>query len=146
MYFVQRDVRPKGKMDEVFLENGFPMGSSRRVYKIGGSEVREIIISSSQLASPMVTDLVYQKYHKLISTLTELLVDDEGDSSDSMREALNQIEKFRLEIKNKYRNYLKRKDLELMSKQLMILKKEAMERYLEIRNQFLRTNDTKRSK
>ena len=38
-----------------------------------------------------------------IKLLTDLLVEDD-DSGDSYREALNQIERFRMMIKNKYRN------------------------------------------
>ena len=71
---------------------------------------------------------------------------DDDDSGDSIREALNQIEKFKQEIKNKYRDYLKKKDLELMSKQLYLLQKEATERYMEIRNSFIKMNEEKRSK
>ena len=48
-----------------------------------------------------------KKYDKLIKYLTELLVSAD-DTGDAMREALNQIEKFRLEIKIKYRKFLKR--------------------------------------
>ena len=72
---------------------------------------------------------VFKKYDKLILTLTDLLVDDD-DTGDSLREALNRIEKFRLEIKIKYRKYLKKKELEKMSKQLIKLKKEAMIRLM----------------
>ena len=74
------------------------------------------------------------------------MLTDDDDSGDSIREALNQIEKFRLEVKNKYRDYLKKKEMELMSTQLMILQKEAMERYMEIRNSFVRREENKRSK
>ena len=145
MYSVHSEVKLKGKMDDVFVNEGFPMGGANHVYKIGGCEVKSIKVAGPKLASPMVTELVMKKYHKLIAYLTELFVDDD-DSGESMREALNQIEKFRLEIKNKYRDFLKKKELELMSKQLMILQKEATERYLEIRNSFVKMQEEKRSK
>ena len=145
MYLVQSDVKIKGNMDDVLITDCFLMGGSNKAFQIQGSTIKSIKVASSDLASPMVTELVLKKYHKLIAYLTELLVDDD-DSGDSMREALNHIEKFRLEIKNKYRDFLKRKELELMSKQLALLQKEATERLMEIRNSFIKTNEEKRSK
>ena len=145
MYSVNSDKNMKGRLDNVLILDGFPMGSANRVYQIQGSPIRCIKVIGRPLASPMVTDLVMKKYRKLIAYLTELLVDDD-DSGDSIREALNQIEKFKQEIKNKYRDYLKKKDLELMSKQLYLLQKEATERYMEIRNSFIKMNEEKRSK
>ncbi len=145
MYSVNSDKNMKGRLDNVLILDGFPMGSANRVYQIQGSPIRCIKVIGRPLASPMVTDLVMKKYRKLIAYLTELLIDDD-DSGDSVREALNQIEKFKQEIKNKYRDYLKKKDLELMSKQLYLLQKEATERYMEIRNSFIKMNEEKRSK
>ena len=72
-------------------------------------------------------------YKKLLNLLAELLTDDD-DSGDSYREALNQIERFRMIIKNKYRDFLLRQDLEKMSKKLVILQKEANNKLLEIHN------------
>lgn len=135
----------KGKLENVYIFDGFPMGGSNRVYQIHDSSIRSIKVMGPSLASPMVTKLVMKKYQKLVSYLTELLTDDD-DSGDSIREALNQIEKFKQEIKNKYRDFLKKKELELMSKQLMILEKEAAVRYMEIRNSFVKSNEEKRSK
>jgi len=145
MYSVNTERKLKGKMDEISIIDGFLMGGSNKTYKIQGSSIRSIKVVNTSLASSMVTDLVMKKYHTLIAYLTELLIDDD-DSGDSMREALNQIEKFRLEIKNKYRDFLKKKELELMSKQLLLLQKEATERYMEIRNSFIKMNEEKRSK
>ena len=144
MYSVHSEVKVKGKMDALSNE-GFPMGNAQKVYKIGDTEIKGIKIIGTDLASPMVTDIVSKKYNKLIVYLTDLLTSDD-DSGDAIREALNQIEKFRLEIKNKYRDYLKKKELDMMSKQLMILQKEATERYIELRNSFLKRDENKRSK
>ena len=78
---------------------------------------------------------IFYKYNKLIVKLTDLITSDD-DSGDDIREALNQIERFRLEIKNKYRNYLKKVELEKMSKELSTLKKAAEKRYLEFNDYF----------
>ena len=66
-----------------------------------------------------------------IAILTELLISDD-DSGESFREALNQIERFKVEIKSRYREYLKQKELEFMSKQLKALQKEATMRLYEL--------------
>ena len=145
MYSVNNDINLKGKMEELSILNSFSMGSENRVFQIHGSAVRHIQVTGSELATPMVSELVQKKYQKLIAYLTDLLTDDD-DTGDSIREALNHIEKFRLEIKNKYRDFLKQKELEMMSKQLLILKKEAEERYMELRNSFLLQEENKRSK
>ena len=112
------------------------MASKRKTFKINGAEIREIKVVNKKFANPLVYKKVLQKYNTLISLLTDLLVSDD-DSGDSYREALNQIEKFRMEIKNKYRRYLKKNELEKMSKQLMTLKKEATKKIIELQNSYL---------
>lgn len=128
---------------ELIELEGFMMGSKNKVYKINGSDVRDIKVVDKNLASSLVNKQVSKKYEKLINYLTELLIDDD-DSGDSYREALNQIEKFRLEIKNKYRKYLKQKELEMMSKKLQILQKEANNRLLEIQENYYKYREENR--
>ena len=78
-----------------------------KVFNIGDYKVSNIVIYSKILGEKVVSSKVMKKYDKLIKYLTELLVSAD-DTGDAMREALNQIEKFRLEIKIKYRKFLKR--------------------------------------
>lgn len=133
------------KMELIEL-TGFMMTSRSKVFKINGSDIKEIKVVNKKLANPLVSKKVLKKYNKLIAYLTELLIDDD-DSGETFREALNQIEKFRLEIKIKYRNFLKQKELEMMSKQLMALQKEAKLRLEEIRASYLEMqNENRRSK
>ena len=130
----------KGKLidkTELLDIDGFLLKSRKKVLKVDNCNIRELRVSSKKLANPIVSKKVSQKYDKLIANLTELLLDEDDESGASLREALNQIEKFRLEIKNKYRNYLKKKELEKMSKQLSILKKEATLRLMEIRERYI---------
>lgn len=141
MYTIVNDRKYKNKnklVDKEQLENieGFIMTPRKKGFKINNSEITDIEVVSKKLANPIVSRKVFKKYDKLILTLTDLLVDDD-DTGDSLREALNRIEKFRLEIKIKYRKYLKKKELEKMSKQLVKLKKEAMIRLMEIQESYL---------
>lgn len=133
----------KNELTEI---NGFMMASKNKVFHINGCEIREIKVVNKSLANPLVSRKVFKHYNKLISYLTELLVDDD-DSGDTFREALNQIEKFRLEIKVKYREFLRQKELELMSKQLMALQREAKIRLMEVQDSYLNMlNSGKKSK
>jgi hypoxanthine phosphoribosyltransferase len=148
MYSINYNVINTGYLAEMnYVDNGFVLGSRNKVFKIAGMAVKNIIIYTKRLASVLVTEKVTTKFQKLVVLLTELLVDDD-DSGDTFREALNHIEKFRLEIKNKYRNYLKQKELEMMSKQLSSLQKVANERLLEIHNSYLESldNENRRSR
>ena len=149
MYSVDNKKKNKNKLvdkNEIIELDGFMMGSKNKTFKIDGNEVRDIRVVDTKLASALVNKQVSKKYEKLINYLTELLVDDD-DSGDAYREALNQIEKFRQEIKNKYRKFLKQKELEMMSKKLVILQKEANKKLYEIQENILKyQNENRRSK
>ena len=137
MYNINKTKKGKTAIKEEIINiDGFLMASKRKVFKINGAEIREIKVVNKKLANPLVYKKVLQKYNILINLLTDLLVSDD-DSGDSYREVLNQIEKFRIEIKNKYRKYLKKNELEKMSKQLMTLKKEANKKIVELHNSYM---------
>lgn len=144
MYSINKQ-KKCGEFDDDVLIDGFSMNSKKKSFNIKGTDVKNINISSKKLASPLVSNKVMKKYNKLLEYLTELLVSDD-DTGDAMREALNHIEKFRLEIKIKYRKYLMKKDLEMMSKQLVKLQKAANNRLLEIHNSYLEQLNRNRSK
>ena len=143
MYLITK-YKSLGNLDNLEIK-AIPMGSKEKKYDIGGTSVKNIVISNSLLATPIIQRKVMKKYKRLIAYLTELLVDDDS-SGDAMREVLNQIEKFRLEITIKYRKFLKQKELEMMSKQLVKLQKIANEKLLEIHNSYLDMMNHKRSK
>ena len=149
MYSVDIKKKNKNKLidkTEIIELEGFMMGSKNKTFKIDGNQVRDIKVVDTKLASSLVNKQVSKKYEKLSNYLTELLIDDD-DSGDTYREALNQIEKFRQEIKNKYRKYLKQKELETMSKKLIVLQKEANKRLSELLNNvYTFENENRRSK
>lgn len=131
MYSVVK-AKINGDLDYI-SEEGFVLGKKDAVFEVNNTTVKNIEVCDRKLANPVVYVKVHTMYKKLLNLLAELLTDDD-DSGDSYREALNQIERFRMIIKNKYRDFLLRQDLEKMSKKLVILQKEANNKLLEIHN------------
>lgn len=147
MYSVsnKKNIKNKTKKIDFTILEGFDMASKDKVFKINESNIREIKIMNMKLANPLASKKVLKKYDKLIEYLTEVLVDDD-DTGDVTRKALDRIEKFRLEIKIKYRNFLKQKELEQMGKKLVIIKKELLKKEQIIRNSYENIETNHRSK
>lgn len=112
----------------------FPFGVKNKTYKIKEESVKNILIYQKELAYPLAKTQAIKKYEKLMRTLPDLLLNDDDDDGESIKEALSQIERFRQIIKNKYRSFLTKKELEQMAKKLKLMQKEAKERIIEINN------------
>lgn len=125
--------------------DGFLMPSSRNGFNICNQKITYINVVDTELAKPIVRKFVSTKYKKLIKTLTELLISDD-DSGDTFRLALDKIEKFRMEVKNKYRRFLEKKELEIMAKQLSALQKQAKLEFAELQNNLLSINEMGKGK
>lgn len=137
MYFLNRK-KMKDIVDDLYL-SGVMFGIENRSYKIGTVIIKNLEIYDKKLAHPIAVMQVKKKYEKLMKILPDLLISDD-DSGESIRHALNEIERFRQIIKNKYREYLKEKDLKLMSSQLKVLQREAKAKYLEMQNSYRYTS------
>ena len=137
MYFLNRK-KMKELVDDLYL-SGVMFGIENRSYKIGTVIIKNLEIYDKKLAHPIAVMQVKKKYEKLMKILPDLLISDD-DSGESIRHALNEIERFRQIIKNKYREYLKEKDLKLMSSQLKVLQREAKAKYLEMQNSYRYTS------
>lgn len=150
MYFISRKkvVKKKWKFkdfESLCNLDGFLMPSSRNGFNICNQKITYINVVDIELAKPIVRKFVSTKYKKLIKTLTELLISDD-DSGDTFRLALDKIEKFRMEVKNKYRRFLEQKELEIMAKQLSALQKQAKLEFAELQNNLLSMNEMGKGK
>lgn len=150
MYFVSKKkvIKKKWKFkdfEDIRNLEGFLMPSTKNGFNIQNQKITNISIVNIDLAKPIVSNYVSKKYKRLIKELTELLISDD-DSGDTFRLALDKIEKFRMEVKNKYRRFLEQKELEIMAKQLSALQKQAKLEFAELQNNLLSMNEMGKGK
>lgn len=143
MYKINNTKKNKGKLTkEINFINieGYTMHTKNKYFIIEGEKVTDIKIINKTLINSVVTEIVEKKFNKLIKEITELFISDDDDTDGAMDIVLDRIEKFRQEIKNKYRMYLKEQELKKMSNKLKLLQKEAKSKKEElIRYQFENT-------
>ena len=106
----------------------------------------KVFIYSLDLQKVFISNKVYKKYLKLLKMVNFYLNSDD-DTGTAYHEALNEIEKFRQLVKNKYRAYLLEKTLKEMSLELSKKVMEAKRRliFIETKN-YDYTNENRRSR
>lgn len=81
------------------------------------SHDNKVSIYSLEIQKVFISKKVYKKYLKLLK-LVKFYLNSDDDTGTAYHEALNEIEKFRQLVKNKYRAYLLDKTLKEMSLEL----------------------------
>ncbi|MBQ6538934.1 MAG: hypothetical protein IJL76_01500 [Bacilli bacterium] len=104
---------------------------NKKGFKINNIDIKDITIYNKKMARPFILKIVNHKFDKLILKLTEDMSSD-SDDDDVYKKVLEEIEIFRLLIKEKYRPFLRKGELEKMAKKLKFLKTEAMRRLLNL--------------
>lgn len=136
----------ESKIGQIIAKNqyeGFLMVSKTKPIYIRQNQISNLNIVNKTLAHKPASQKARAYYEKVINYLTDLLISDD-EEGESARIALNEIEKFRMQIKIKYRNFLTKEELEKMSKQLKILQNEAKLKLLEINNNLIEENQNSR--
>ncbi|MBE6157263.1 MAG: hypothetical protein E7160_00495 [Firmicutes bacterium] len=142
---IPRTKRTRFELKEEYVLEGYQMPSRSKKFQVDGISIENLILTNRGLARPIIVKKVETKYNKLLMLLTELLVTDD-DSGETYREALNQIERFRQIIKNKYRKFLTQKELEGMANQLKLIQMEITSRLYQGEFTYDYTNATGKSR
>ena len=115
--------------EEINKLKGISLNKNKEALKIKGTSIKNIIITDKKIVLPLLKSKIFKKYQKLLNEVV-ILLDNEDDDGSNLLLALDKIERFRAIVKNKYRNYLEKSELEFMAHKLKILKKEIKNRYL----------------
>lgn len=95
--------------------------------------VNRMILINPSLIEKMVDKKIKRRFDYLINLLSIVYENDDG-TGDGLQLALDEAEKFRNELCNKYRQYLKEEKYELLLKKISILEDELYLRMQYIMN------------
>lgn len=134
-YFVVKD---KNDLSVTYFEydkvHGYDL-NPRNVKIKDAIDVNKMIVINPSMIEKLAYRKVDSKYKKLLKIVSYLFESDEDDDSvNGYMQALNYIEKIRLELFVKYRNKLKEKDLEAFERKISVIEQELKVRLMFLQN------------
>ena len=93
--------------------------------------VNRMILINPSLIEKMVDKKIKRRFDYLINLLS-VVYENDDDTGEGLKRALNEAEKFRTELSNKYRQYINEEKYQLLLKKIAILEDE-----LYLRMQFI---------
>ena len=122
-------VKEKNKKEIAYFEydklDGFNMTSKNKNIKLKDAiNVNKMVIINPSMVEKLVDKKINIRMKKLINLIINIY-DTEDDPGSSLMQALNEIEKFKREMINKYLNYMNKKQLKLLEEQIKMLESEV---------------------
>ena len=122
------------KLDgKINIVDGYMLKSRSRSFTFLKTSVSNIRVINREFIHNLVKKKVDIRFENLMKKLVLLLISDD-DTGESARLILDRVEKFRQEIKNKYKMYLTKKELDELARQLVHMQKEAKMKMILISN------------
>ena len=104
--------------------NGYSIHPKPNIKFSNAINVNKMIIINPSLIDKIIDRKIKHKFNSLINLLSFVYENEEASTPDGLELALNEAEKFRMEIINKYKQYLSEEKLNLLEKKLDILEDE----------------------
>ena len=102
-------------------------------YEVDEKEIKSLHLSNVLIVNDNLIDQYMMKrinnrFKKILEYIASIYEDDDDDTTDSLMKALNQVEKFKMELINKDRKYIEKEHIELISKKVKIIEKELQDK------------------
>ena len=124
-------VKEKNKKYITYFEydklNGFNMTAKNKNIKLKDAiNVNKMVIINPTFIEKLINKKINSKIKKLVDLISIIYESDDDDPAGSLMQALNEVEKFKREILNKYLNYMTKEQIDLLEKKINILETEVM--------------------
>ena len=122
-------VKEKNKKEIAYFEydklDGFNMTSKNKNIKLKDAiNVNKMVIVNPSMVEKLIDKKINIRMKKLVNLILNIY-DSEDDPGSSMMQALNEIEKFKREMINKYLNYMNKKQLSNLEDKIRMLESEV---------------------
>lgn len=134
-------VKTKDSKDIKYFEydkiSGYSIKPNPKLKFQDAINVNKMILINPTLIEKMVDKKIKRKFDYLINLLS-VVYENDDDTGDGLKLALDEAEKFRLELCNKYKKYVQEEKYELLLKKVAILEDEL---YLRMQYVMNKAND-----
>lgn len=122
-------VKEKNSKDIKYFDydklNGYNLTTKKDVHFADAIDVNRVIIINPTFIEKIASRKINTKFNKLINMMQVVCeVGDEDESGEGYKIALDEAEKLKLELWNKYKKFIADEKLELMIKKIEILEDE----------------------
>ena len=123
-------VKEKNKKEITYFEydklKGFNMTSKNKNIKLRDAiNVNKMVIINPSFIEKLINKKINVKIMKLIDLLSNIYESDDDDPAGTLMMALNEVEKFKREMINRYVEYMNKEQLRLLDKKIKILEHEV---------------------
>jgi len=135
-------VKEKNKKSVTYFEydklDGFNMTPKNKNIKLKDAiNVNKMVIINPSFIEKLINKKINTKIRKLIDLLANIYDIDDEDPSGALMEALNEVEKFKREMINKYLNYMTKEQVDVLEKKVQILESEVLQQAYRLNEQKL---------
>ena len=122
-------VKEKGSKDIKYFDydklEGYNLTTKKNVHFSDAIDINRVIIINPSFIDKIATKKINAKFNKLINMMQIVCeVGDDDESGEGYRIALDEAEKLKMELWNKYKKFISDEKLELMIKKIEILEDE----------------------
>jgi len=123
-------VKEKNKKEVMYFEcdklKGFNVNSKNKNIKLKDAiNVNKMVIINPDFIEKLINKKINIKIRKLVDLIANIYDSDDEDPSGALMESLNEVEKFKREMINKYINYMTKEQVEMLEKKVQILETEV---------------------
>ena len=138
-YFVNK----KNNNEIIYLDynklKGFDFSPKNKI-KYEGIVVNKMVIIKPSMIEKVLKRKIKNKLDLYLKLIVRFIESDDSDNGDSIREALNDLTRYKSIIAHKYRKYLDEKYLRLLLKKIVILEYELNSKLMAI-NEYVYENE-----
>ena len=144
-YFILK----KGFTGEILCLNnnvkGFNFNPKNNV-KYDGIIVNKMVIIKPSMIENILRKKIKRKLDLYLKLIIKFIESDDSSDGEALREALNDLEKFKGIINYKYKKYLDEKYLKILLKKIALLEYELNTKCLVLENKYYEEKTTHRSR
>jgi len=127
--------------------DGYNLKAKENVHFEDAIDVSRMIIINPTFIEKIATKKLNAKFDKLINMMSFVCeMDEDDETGEGYRIALNEANKLKMELINKYKKYLDEQKLELMLKKIEILEDELKLRLDVLMKSYQETNEKKQGR